>query len=150
MNKIKVFEIIYLFLLLLHKIQYFKSTNITYFRLQVKFKWPYEQLHLNLQCRKEIPPLNSWYVKIRIQLFIIHYCKHTSAESFISCKWVHHLTLKIFLKFIIMLVDIYVYASIHKFILEAFKPQAANWFWSFADVVQIILSFIVCKNSNIT
>jgi len=38
MNKIKVFEIIYLFLLLLHKIQYFKSTNITYFRLQVTFK----------------------------------------------------------------------------------------------------------------
>lgn len=147
MNKIKVFEIIYLFLWLLHKIQYFKSTNITYFRLQVKFKWPYEQLHLNLQCRKEIPP---WYVKIRIQLFSIHYCKHTSAESFSSCNWVNHLTLNTFLKFTIMLVDINVYALIHKFILEAFKPQAANWFWSFADVVQIILSFIVCKNSSIT
>jgi len=85
-----------------------------------------QQLHFNLQCRKEIPPLISWYVKIRIQLFIIHDCKHTSAESFISCKWVHHLTLKTYLKFTIMLVDIYVCALIHKFILEAFKPQAAN------------------------
>ena len=37
-EKNEVFEIIYLFFLLLHKIQYFKSTNITYFRRQVKFK----------------------------------------------------------------------------------------------------------------